>query len=160
METLMAPWRYSYITAKKPEHDGCIFCDFPKDQDDEKHFILHRGQNCYAMLNLYPYASGHLMILPYRHISDLSEMTDQEALEFHQMTVQAIAAVRGAMNPQGFNVGINMGSAAGAGMAAHLHRHLVPRWSGDSNFMQVLAGTSVMPISLQECWKLFRDHWR
>ncbi len=160
METLMAPWRYQYITAKKPQYKGCIFCDFPKKQDDENHFIVFRGQSCYVMLNAYPYATGHLMVLPYRHIAAITEMTDQEALEFHHLTVRALSTIQRAMAPQGFNVGINMGAAAGAGMADHLHRHIVPRWNNDSNFMQVLGATSVLPLSLQDCWKLFREHWK
>lgn len=160
MDTLLTPWRYAYVTAPHPKLQGCIFCTIPEENDDEKRFIVHRGKFCYVMLNTYPYASGHLMVIPYRHISDITQLTSDEAMEFHTLTVSALRCITEAMHPQGFNMGINMGAVAGAGIAEHLHRHIVPRWVGDCNFMQFTGNTRVVPVSLPECWKLFREHWQ
>lgn len=161
METLMAPWRYSYIKSTKSGGKTCIFCDFPSDgSGDKKHFIVYRGKTCFVILNAYPYSSGHLMIIPYRHTTDLSSFTQEEALEFHELTARAIACLKEAFHPDGFNVGINLGAAAGAGIDTHIHCHVVPRWNGDSNFMGAIGDTKVVPISLEETWERCRACWR
>lgn len=161
METLMAPWRYSYICSTKSDGKGCIFCTFPSDgTDDRAHFIVHRGRTCFVILNAYPYSSGHLMVIPYRHTTDLSSFTDEEALEFHTLTARAIKCLKAAFHPDGFNVGINLGAAAGAGIDTHVHCHVVPRWNGDSNFMGAIGDTKVVPISLEETWERCRANWR
>ena len=117
METLMAPWRYSYICSTKSGGKTCIFCDFPADgSDDKKHFIVYRGKTCFVILNAYPYSSGHLMIIPYRHTTDLSSFTPEESLEFHDLIARSIESLKAAFHPDGFNVGINLGAAAGAGI--------------------------------------------
>ena len=159
METLMAPWRYTYINSGSG-HDGCIFCDFPKDPDDQAHFIVHRGESCFVILNAYPYSSGHLMVVPYRHTTSLESFTQSEILEFHDFTARSLACIQSALRPDGFNLGINLGRAAGAGIDTHVHRHVVPRWNGDSNFMAAVGHARVIPISLEETWELFRKHWR
>ena len=161
METLMAPWRYSYICSTKSGGKTCIFCDFPADgSDDKKHFIVYRGQTCFVILNAYPYSSGHLMIIPYRHTTDLSSFTREESLEFHDLIARSIEALKAAFRPDGFNVGINLGAAAGAGIDTHVHCHVVPRWNGDSNFMGAIGDTKVVPISLEETWERVRASWR
>ncbi len=161
METLMAPWRYSYIKSIKKGGNKCIFCEFPTDgTDDKEHFIIHRGKFCFVILNAYPYSSGHLMIIPYRHTTDLSSFTDEEKLEFHDLTARAIECLKIAFHPQGFNIGINLGEAAGAGIDTHVHCHVVPRWAGDTNFMGALGNTRVVPISLEETWERCRVAWK
>ena len=160
METLMAPWRYSYISATKKGGKTCIFCDFPSDRsDDREHFIVHRGKHCFVILNAYPYSSGHLMVIPYRHTTDLSSFTPEEALEFHELIAHAIECLKKAFRPQGFNVGINLGAAAGAGIDTHIHCHIVPRWEGDSNFMGAIGNVKVVPSSLEETWERCRACW-
>ena len=135
---LWAPWRLEYIVGPKDEE--CIFCDpqSPLDTTDK----------CFTLLNAFPYAPGHLMVAPYRHVSDLEELDEQELLELMLLARRAILALRRAMNPAGFNVGLNLGAVAGAGIADHLHLHVVPRWEGDNNFMPVIADTHVLPQAL------------
>jgi ATP adenylyltransferase len=143
---LWAPWRIEYVTGAK---DGeCIFCAGAAASDDRATRIVERGACCFTLLNTFPYASGHLMVAPYRHVAWLDDLDDREALELLQLTQRAIALLRRVMTPDGFNVGLNLGRVAGAGIADHLHLHVVPRWDGDTNFMPVLAGTRVMPQAL------------
>jgi ATP adenylyltransferase len=139
---LWAPWRIQYI--KAPKSDECIFC-----QPDPAH-LIERGERCTTILNAYPYAPGHVMVAPSRHVADLDELDDAELLELMQLAQRVIAAQRGAMSPDGFNVGLNLGKVAGAGIADHLHLHVVPRWDGDNNFMPVLSDTHVIPQALEE----------
>lgn len=161
METLMAPWRYSYIQSAKSGSRTCIFCDFPTDgTEDRVHFIVFRGKHCFVILNAYPYSSGHLMVIPYRHTVDLSSFSADEALEFHALIARSVQCLKDAFHPQGFNIGINMGAAAGAGIDTHIHCHIVPRWSGDSNFMAAVGNTKVVPISLEETWSRCRANWQ
>ena len=147
MERLWAPWRLSYIEAPRP--DGCVFCD-QAAQSDEEALIVHRGEHCYVVLNLYPYGSGHMMILPFRHVSSPGDLDAGERTELWDLLDHALTATREGLNAQGHNVGFNLGTAAGAGIADHLHLHVVPRWQGDVNFMPVLADVRVMPQHLSE----------
>jgi ATP adenylyltransferase len=148
MENLWAPWRMAFIEPRTPPPPGCIFCTQPADHQDEKHHILYRGERCFMMLNLYPYNNGHLMIAPFQHIGTLEELDAETLAEIMTQAQLALKALRLAMNPDGFNMGINQGKVAGAGFADHIHYHVVPRWQGDTNFMPVLADTKVMPEHL------------
>lgn len=145
LKQLWAPWRLSYVT--KPKPDGCVFCAKPLQPDAES-YIVARGEHAYVVLNLYPYNSGHLLVVPFRHVADLLELTDEESNEINQLLRDALKVVRTAFSPDGANIGINLGDAAGAGIAQHLHWHIVPRWSGDTNFLPVLAETNVISQTL------------
>ncbi|MGH8822907.1 MAG: HIT family protein [Jiangellaceae bacterium] len=138
--------------------DGCPFCRIPA-LDDETGLILARGELVYAVLNLHPYNPGHLMVVTYRHVAELEGLTDDELTELATMTRDAVLAVKVASRPQGFNVGINLGGVAGGSLADHLHQHVVPRWSGDANFMTVLGHTKVMPQLLADTRALLATHW-
>ena len=142
---LWAPWRIEYITG--PKSDQCIFCE-----PDPAH-LVERGERCFALLNAFPYAPGHVMVAPNRHVGDLGDLDDGELLELMQLAQRLVAAQRSTMNPDGFNVGLNLGKVAGAGIADHLHVHVVPRWEGDNNFMPVLGDTRVIPQALEEARK-------
>lgn len=138
---------------KSPKGEGCIFCDKPKEGDDSKNFILMRGKKCFVMMNIFPYNSGHLMVSPYRHAKDFEDLTDEESLELVEMVKKSIRILKRALNPHGFNIGINLGSVAGAGIEDHIHVHIVPRWSGDTNFMPVIGDTKVIPEMLQDTYR-------
>ena len=147
MEHLWAPWRNLYVKdSQKNQSD--IFARIAQSCDDEGHYVLARGKSCFAVLNVYPYNTAHLMIIPYRETGALEDLGDDELLEMVTMLKRMKAAVTAAFQPQGFNIGINLGTAAGAGIDQHLHIHLVPRWRGDSNFMTVTAETRVHPTDL------------
>jgi ATP adenylyltransferase len=148
MERLWAPWRLTYIEGPK-EDEGCVFCTKP-ELSDEDALIVHRGEHCYAVLNLYPYGSGHLMIVPYRHVASPGELDGSERTEMWDLLDRSLHALEQALSAQGHNVGLNLGGAAGAGIADHLHLHVVPRWRGDVNFMPVLGDVRVMPQLLLE----------
>jgi len=148
----------AYIANNK-HPKGCIFCDFPKSNQDEEHFILHRGQMAFIILNTFPYNSGHLMIAPYRHIANYDDLTTDEMLEINTLVVKVIRMMRRVLVPEGFNMGINMGKVAGAGYAEHVHLHIVPRWNGDTNFMPVLSDTRVVPEALLQTYSKFQDDW-
>ena len=139
MNNIWAPWRIEYITG--PKNASCVFCAAPGVDDP---LILKKGSASFAIMNRFPYTTGHCLIVPYRHVADITEITDQEFSEIMSLAREIIAATREAMNPDGFNMGCNLGSVAGAGIADHLHFHLVPRWKGDTNFMPVIADTSVI----------------
>jgi ATP adenylyltransferase len=153
MKNLWAPWRMQYIAPKTPpestaqEHE-CIFCTLPAAHRDAENHILHRGERCYMMLNLYPYNNGHLMIVPYQHMDSIEKLDSATLTELMEQAQLALRALRFAMKPDGFNMGINEGKVAGAGYADHMHLHVVPRWDGDTNFMPVLADVKVMPEHL------------
>jgi len=147
MERLWAPWRLEYITAEKAE--GCIFCVFPARQQDRDDRILCRGKHAFVIMNAFPYSNGHLLIAPYRHTPDLAELTDEESLEVMQLVQRCIRALGEALRPDGINIGVNQGTAAGAGIAEHVHVHIVPRWNGDTNFMPVFADVKVIPEALE-----------
>ena len=157
MEQLWAPWRLEYI-AHADEEDGCIFCR-AADGDDEDGLVVHRGREAFVLLNRYPYASGHVMVAPYRHVGDFSELADDEALEIHRLAGQGIGALAQLYTPQGYNLGWNLGRVAGAGIVDHVHLHLVPRWLGDTNFMPVLADVKILPEHLVETRRRLADAW-
>ena len=147
MQRLWAPWRLEYIVGEKI--DGCIFCVFPQQDEDRKHKILARGNHAFVIMNTFPYSNGHLLIIPFRHTSDLSELTADESLEMMQLLQRSMLVLKEAYNPDGFNIGVNQGTAAGAGIADHIHMHIVPRWNGDTNFMPVFAEVKVIPEALE-----------
>ncbi|ACS33425.1 HIT family protein [Thermococcus gammatolerans] len=150
MKILWAPWRIEYI--RSPKHKGCIFCDFPRENRDRERLILYRGEHSFVIMNNYPYNPGHVMIAPYRHIGRWEDLRDEELLEIMKLSQLMIRAIKKAMNPDGFNMGVNLGRVAGAGIDDHVHLHIVPRWNGDTNFMPVIADTKVIPESLQEAY--------
>jgi ATP adenylyltransferase len=151
MESLHAPWRIEYILAPKPPaSDLSLFTRIAQSNDDEAHHVLCRDRTCFALLNNYPYAGGHLMVVPYRQVADFEALTDDELLGLMKLLRRCQGALQRVMKPGGFNVGVNLGRVAGAGVAEHLHIHLVPRWEGDTNFMPVLAGTTVVPQALSD----------
>ncbi len=150
MKTLWAPWRIEYIVGEKEK--GCIFCDKPKEDNDEENLILYRGESAYIIMNRYPYSNGHLMTVPYRHINNMSELNESERLELMNLTTKC-TEILDVMKPEGFNVGLNLGTAGGAGIDDHLHFHVVPRWSGDTNFMPLIADVKVMPEYLEDTYK-------
>jgi len=156
---LWAPWRLEYIK-QADELEGCVFCSEAAGAlvEDET-LVVHRGESVIAILNKYPYSSGHLMVAPVRHIGLLAELTDAEALEVHRLSVAGIGALSGKYGPDGFNLGWNLGQVAGAGIADHVHLHVVPRWSGDTNFMPVLADVKVLPEHLLETRDQLREAW-
>ena len=159
---LWTPHRMVYIKGQdKPPGDeqrDCPFCTAPK-RSDEDGLIVARGSSVYAVLNLYPYNSGHLMVVPYRHVSDYTDLDDAETSEFGTFTQTAMRVLRAVMTPHGFNIGMNQGVVAGAGIAAHLHQHIVPRWGGDTNFMPVVAQTRVLPELLSEARAQLAAAW-
>ncbi len=139
--------------------EGCVFCTLLEQGDPDGERILHRGERAFVTLAKYPYNPGHLLVLPIRHTAELEDVEPEEAQEIHRLLQRCLKALRAVSEPHGFNVGLNLGEAAGAGIAAHLHWHLVPRWQGDTNFMPVLADVRVMPQHLNTTWKLLRDAW-
>lgn len=150
MESLHAPWRIEYILAPKLQQPESLFSRIAQSNDDEANYVIARGRTCFALLNTYPYTGGHLMVVPYRQVQDLNGLTDEEMTELLKLTRRCQNALNRIMKPQGFNIGINVGKVAGAGILEHLHVHVVPRWEGDTNFMPVLANTSVVPQALKE----------
>ncbi|HEV3407566.1 MAG TPA: HIT domain-containing protein [Gaiellaceae bacterium] len=154
---LWAPWRLEYV-AGADEQERCVFCR-AAEGDDEAGFVVRRGEHGFALLNRYPYASGHLMVAPYRHEGEFGGLSSEEALEMHRLAAAAIGALADAMRPQGFNVGWNLGRIAGAGVVDHVHLHVVPRWAGDTNFMPVLADVKVIPEALEETRRKLAGAW-
>ncbi len=152
MDQLWAPWRLEYIQG--PEDQRCIFCVDENPADDQAQLIVTRGEHSYVMMNRYPYSNGHLMVSPNRHLSDTAELENCEVLEIHQMMIRSQKVLRDVCSAQGFNVGWNIGQAGGAGIADHIHMHIVPRWQGDSNFMPILADTRVIPQHIETTYSL------
>jgi ATP adenylyltransferase len=158
MERLWTPWRMSYIgAAERPV--GCIFCVKPTEQRDAENYILYRGERAYVLLNLYPYNSGHLMVVPYMHTGDLAYLPPEIGNEVMALTQRSVSALTTVYRPQGFNVGINLGEVAGGSISAHLHVHVVPRWGGDTNFMPVTAETKVLPETLDQTYQRLRPQF-
>lgn len=151
MKTIHAPWRIQYILGPKP--DTCVFCLPEHTGEDEERRILLRARHCFVVMNIYPYSSGHLMVTPYRHVQDITELSAEESHEIMDYVQKSAFVLREAFKPQGINVGINLGEAAGAGIREHLHVHLVPRWNGDHSFMPVMSGTGVLPESLRSTYE-------
>jgi ATP adenylyltransferase len=162
LQRLWAPHRLAYVTGEdgtgRTADGGCPFCRVPT-LDDREALVVARGRTVYAVLNLHPYNPGHLMVVPYRHVAELHELSDAESLELTVMTRDAVTAIRTAAEPHGFNVGLNLGGVAGGSLADHLHQHVVPRWGGDANFITVLAGTKVIPALLAETRDLVAEAW-
>ena len=150
MESLHAPWRIEYILAPKPRLDTSLFTRIAQSSDDVENLVVARDRTCFALLNKYPYNGGHLMVVPYKEVADLNSLTDEELADLWKLVRRCINALTQLMKPEGFNIGINLGKVAGAGVTEHLHIHVVPRWNGDTNFMPVIAHTSVVPEALLE----------
>ena len=150
MEPLHAPWRIEYILAPKPVLEQSLFTTIAQSSDDEANYVVARDKTCYALLNKYPYTGGHLMVVPYKQTHDLNGLTEEEMADLMKLTRRCQNALTKVMRPEGFNLGVNLGKCAGAGIAEHLHLHIVPRWNGDTNFMPVLASTTVVPQALSE----------
>jgi len=153
-EILWAPWRMEYILSSK--EPGCIFCDKPQQSSDRENLIVHRGEHCFVIMNKYPYNNGHLMVVPYRHEAQVENLTGKENGEMMALLQAAVRALKQIMSPHGFNIGMNAGKTAGAGIDAHLHFHLVPRWEGDTNFMPITGNTKVVSEGLWETWEKLR----
>jgi ATP adenylyltransferase len=155
MEKLWAPWRMAYLEVTAPT--GCIFCEKPSAGKDERNWILHRGERAFIILNAFPYNNGHLMVAPFRHTADLESLVAEEQAEIFQLTQLSVRLLGTAYQPNGYNLGMNLGKTAGAGVADHLHMHIVPRWDGDTNFMPVVADTKVLPDSLDNTYRKLRE---
>ena len=159
MEHLWAPWRMAYIDSGDKKDEGCIFCVKAAEDNDAENLILYRGERCFVLMNLYPYNNGHLMIAPYVHVASIEELDAPTLTDIMTTAQQCLAALRDAIHPHGYNMGINQGTTAGAGIADHVHFHVVPRWNGDTNFMPVLADVKVMPDYLQNTYRQLKDAW-
>lgn len=155
MDHLWTPWRMPYLRGEEPMPEDCLFCTAPRMEDDE-FYIVHRENLCYAILNRFPYNNGHLMIVPYAHVATLEELDTENLTGLMVLTQRSLRVLREAYSPQGFNVGINIGEVAGAGVAGHLHLHIVPRWGGDSNYMSIVGETRVIPEWLDQTYARLR----
>ena len=161
MQRLWSPWRSKYIASGvDSQAEGCVFCRMAATpEEDEKNFVLHRGEHAFVVLNLYPYITGHLMIVPYVHTSEFDSVAKEISDEMMDLAKRAQTALRQVYSPSGFNMGMNLGSAAGAGIADHLHIHMLPRWSGDTNFMTTVGESRVIPEALEATYAKLRDRF-
>lgn len=160
MERLWSPWRNEYVTTAGSSEGGCVFCDHLAENDDAKAHILWRGAHVFVILNAYPYNTGHVMIAPLRHVGELGDLSAEERAELMETSNRSVAIIKETMNADGFNVGINLGSAGGAGIPDHLHMHVVPRWGGDTNFMTTVGDTKVLPEMLADTDSKLRPSFR
>ncbi len=158
MDVLWAPWRMAYVSAAEPAGE-CLFCAAQAAEPDDRHWVLARLPRTFLMLNAYPYASGHLMAATRRHVGTLEELEEEERAELMRLAGRAVAALRAVYRPDGFNLGMNIGRAAGAGVEGHLHLHVVPRWVGDTNFMPVVGAVKVLPESLEDTFRRLKPHF-
>ncbi len=156
-DILYSPWRIKYILSEK--EDRCIFCGKPSEENDRKHFIIYRSAHSFVMINMYPYNNGHLMIVPNRHCSKLTDLPTEELNDLFQLLQTTEGIIRRCYNPEGINIGMNLGKAAGAGIDDHLHIHIVPRWVGDVNFMTVIGGTRVIPESFERAYDKLKEQF-
>jgi ATP adenylyltransferase len=156
MDYLWTPWRYAYVSGTE-KSAGCVFCEVAKEQDDAKALIVHRGEHCFVILNAYPYTPGHVMIVPYAHLDELRKLPTDGANEMMALAQKVETVLRELYRPDGINLGMNIGKAAGAGIAGHIHMHVVPRWVADANFMSVVGETRVLPETLDVTWKRIRE---
>lgn len=156
---MWSPWRSEYVASGAPNQD-CIFCAFPNQAEDEQSMIAYRGERAYVIMNRFPYNSGHLLIVPFEHTADLRTLPGETVMEMMTLLTRCIGALEGAYGPDGYNAGMNLGSAAGAGIADHVHMHLVPRWTGDTNFMASLGDVKVMPERLQDSYRKLSEALR
>ncbi len=159
MDRLWSPWRYRYVQTARPE-DECIFCAKLRDNRDAENYILLRAERNFVLLNLYPYTSGHLMIAPYEHVASLGAAHLETLLEMMRLVRDAERHLGEVYHPQGMNMGLNLGSCAGAGVAGHIHMHVVPRWTGDANFMSTVGETRVLPEDLETTYRKLREAWK
>jgi len=155
MDYLWTPWRYAYVTGAD-QATNCIFCNAPKESD-QKALIVHRGTCCYIILNTYPYTNGHVMIVPYAHFDELQKLPADAASEMMALTQRMESVFRSLYRPDGINLGMNLGKAAGAGVAGHLHMHILPRWVADANFVSVIGETRILPEALEVTWERIRE---
>lgn len=156
MKHLWSPWRMNYIEGNKKE-EGCVFCNAQSKPDSAENLIAFRGKSAYVILNRYPYTSGHLMVIPFKHVGTIEELDSETRAEMMELTSRCTTELRQIYKPHGFNVGINMGEAAGAGVLGHVHIHIVPRWAGDTNFMSSVGETRVLPESLEQTYQRVRE---
>lgn len=160
-DRLWTPHRMAYVTGERPSEEageGCPFCAAPGKSDAEG-LVVHRGEHCYVVMNLFPYNAGHVLVCPYRHVSLYIDLTDEETAEFTAFTKTAVRVMQRTAGPHGFNIGMNQGDVAGAGVAAHLHQHVIPRWGGDMNFLPIIAQTKALPILLEDARASLADAW-
>lgn len=160
MDHLWTPWRMTYLQGNSPKPDGCLFCNAAASPEtDEALLVLHRGRHAFIILNLYPYNNGHLMIVPFEHTPSIEQLSPETLTEIMTLSQRALATLRQAYEPQGFNLGINVGAAAGAGVPGHVHLHIVPRWAGDTSFMSAIGNTRVVPEWLAQTYQRLRELW-
>lgn len=157
MKHLLSPWRMKYFQSFKK--NGCVFCDAIASEEDDKNYIVYRSEHSFVILNLYPYTSGSLMVLPYQHVPQLDDLTAEVRFEMIELVNKVTQVLTTIYRPQGFNIGINMGEAAGAGIEQHLHIHIVPRWNGDTNFMTAVGQVRVLPETLEETYRRVMEVW-
>lgn len=157
MDHLWSPWRYRYVTKEDGPKNACIFCVKAQASEDASNLILFRGEACYGLLNLYPYTNGHMMIAPFRHVSRIEDLPEPEWIELMRYARLAEKNIRSVYNCDGLNLGFNIGAVAGAGIAGHIHLHVLPRWNGDANFMTVVGETRVHPEDLQDSWRKLNE---
>jgi ATP adenylyltransferase len=162
VERLWTPWRRAFVESAANDGAGaaCFLCALPAEDDDQSNLVLSRAQHVFVLLNLYPYNSGHLMVAPYTHTGDLASLDGQVAQEMMRETQRSVGLLQRVYRPDGFNIGMNLGKPAGAGVPDHLHVHVVPRWNGDTNFMPVLGGAKVLPESLEQTYERLEPHFR
>lgn len=158
MNRLFSPWRMPYIKSQKAEA-GCVFCNALAQEDTPENLIVFRGERAFAILNRFPYTSGHLMVLPYEHQPTLEALDPETRAEMMELTAKGVQVLEAVYRPEGFNVGMNLGKAAGAGIEQHIHVHIVPRWVGDTNFMTTVGETRVLPEALGQTWQRVREAW-
>jgi len=156
MDHLWTPWRYAYVSSTE-KTGGCVFCDAPKENDDAKTLIVHRGEYCFVILNAYPYTPGHVMIVPYAHLDELQKLPSAAATEMMALSQRMETVLRQLYRADGINLGMNIGKAAGAGIAGHIHMHVLPRWVADANFVSVVGETRVLPEVLEVTWRRMRE---
>jgi len=160
MKQLWAPWRMVFIQSGTKTSAGCVFCELPQQNRDEQNLILFKSPHSFVILNKYPYNNGHLMVIPHKHTADLNTLSLVEHTDLISLTNHCVSALKQTYRPEGFNIGMNLGAAGGAGIREHLHFHIVPRWTGDTNFMPVLADTKSMPQHLDESFKQLEPYFR
>lgn len=159
MDRLWAPWRMQYIQNVDAKDEGCIFCNKPRESEDQKNLILYRGSSCFVIMNLFPYNNGHLMIVPYQHTSDILNLEPSVSEELWSLVCLSKRALSECFKPEGFNIGMNLGRVSGAGIDQHLHMHIVPRWNGDSNFMPVIGETKVISQAVGDTYRALHPYF-